>query len=195
MATRRYEMSLRNRAKQHTREAILDAADELFGASYFDEVTLADVARKAGVSQQTIANHFGSKGELYLQGIAERWAPAIQEQRAKAKVGDIASIVATACADYERTGVSTMRGLALADRFEELAEVMRGGREYHRRWVAQCFEPLLPPAGREREKLVTLLGIALDVRTWAQLRHDAGLGPKATRDHVERLVTALVRGA
>jgi AcrR family transcriptional regulator len=185
-------MSLRNRAKEQTREAILDAAEGLFAEAYFDEVTLGDVARRAGVSQQTIANHFGSKGELYLRGIAERWAPAIDAQRSTARVGDVRSIVATICADYEHTGVSTIRGLALAERFDELAQVMRGGREYHRKWVAKVFDPLLPPSGKERERLVTLLGIALDVRTWAQLRHDAGMGQRATRDHIEQLVTALV---
>jgi len=54
------------------------------------------------------------------------------------------------------------------------------------------FDPLLPPAGPERERLVTLLGIALEVRTWAQLRHEADCGKRATRDHLEQLVTALI---
>lgn len=195
MATRRYEMSLRNRAKRQTREAILDAAEELFADAYFDEVTLGDVARKAGVSPQTIANHFGNKSELYLQGIAERWAPAVEAQRATVRVGDIGSIVATACADYERTGPATLRGQSLADRFDALDQVMRGGREFHRQWVERSFGPLLPAAGKGRERLVTLLCIALDVRAWAQLRLESGLSQEATREHIEQLVTALVEAA
>jgi AcrR family transcriptional regulator len=192
MTTRRYEMSLRNRAKQHTREAILDAAVELFAEAYFDEVTLGDVARKAEVSQQTITNHFGSKSELYLRGVAERWGPAIEAQRATVKAGDVGSIVATICADYEETGLSTLRGQALAERFPELAQVMRAGQDFHRGWVAEVFDPLLPPGGRERERLVTLLSIALEVRTWAQLRHDARCGRRATREHLEQLVSAII---
>ncbi|HEV7651030.1 MAG TPA: hypothetical protein VGP26_23025 [Actinophytocola sp.] len=39
-----------------------------------------------------------------------------------------------------------------------------------------------------------LLSIAPDVRTWAQLRHEGGCGRRATRGHLEQLVTALVGG-
>lgn len=72
---------------------------------------------------------------------------------------------------------------------------MRGGREFHRQWVERSFGPLLPQAGPERERLVTLLCVALDVRAWAQLWLESGLSPESTREHVEQLVTALVEAA
>jgi AcrR family transcriptional regulator len=55
---------LRNRAQQ--RERILAAAFELFAARGFDEVTVEDVARAAGVARATVFNHFSSK-----QGLVE----------------------------------------------------------------------------------------------------------------------------
>ncbi len=49
---RRYEMAGRAAAKQRTREEILDAAVELFTPAWFDEVTIADVAARAGMWHQ-----------------------------------------------------------------------------------------------------------------------------------------------
>jgi AcrR family transcriptional regulator len=190
--TRHYEMALRNEAKERTREAILDAAIQFFIDCYYDDVTLADIARSAGVSQQTVANHFGSKSDLYLTTISERWAPSIVNLRANAVVGDPASIVDAVCADYEKTGDATMRALAVAHRLDVIAEVMRQGRTFHRGWVESVFGDLLPPRGAERDTMITLLALALDVRTWAQLRREAGLSRRATRAHLLRLVTALV---
>jgi len=185
-------MSLRNEARLRTRESILDAAVALFADAYYDEVTLADVAQHARVSQQTVVNHFGGKAELYLTGVQERWAPLINEARQRAKPGDVTSIVRIACDDYEVTGDGTIRGLALAGRFDELAQVMAGGRASHRAWVEQCFAPLLPTSPGERNRLVTLLAVCLDVRTWFQLRRESGLSQRATRTHMEALVRAVL---
>lgn len=51
-----------NRAEQ--RERILAAAFDLFAERGFDEVTVADVARAAGVARATVFNHFESKQGL-----------------------------------------------------------------------------------------------------------------------------------
>ena len=113
--TRRYEMTGRTAAMQRTRESILDAAEELFGPAWFDEVTLADVAKQAGVSQQTVVNHFGSKIGLYLTGISERFVPGVTALRRQAVAGDVGSIVATAMADYETSGDGAYRNVVLAN--------------------------------------------------------------------------------
>ena len=52
----------RNRIEQRTR--ILDAARGLFAGQGFDEVTVADIARHAGVARATVFNYFGSKRAL-----------------------------------------------------------------------------------------------------------------------------------
>ena len=117
---RRYEMRGRAAAMQRTRETILDAAVDLFAPAWFDEVTLADVAGAAGVSQQTVVNHFGSKIGLYLAAVSERFAPALTELRSHAVPGDVTSIVDTAVSDYEVSGDGTFRLVALAGRVPEL---------------------------------------------------------------------------
>ncbi|HET6560783.1 MAG TPA: TetR family transcriptional regulator [Marmoricola sp.] len=186
-------MTGRAEAMRRTREQILDAALEMFGSSYFDEVTLADVAAAASVSQQTVVNHFGSKGQLYLTGVRERFAPAIAAERARARPGDVGSIVDVVVADYEERGDALVRGSVLAGRFPELAETFAGGRAAHRAWVATVFAPQLRQRrGRRRERTTTLLATVLDVSVWKQLRRDDGLDVTATRDHLRRLVEAVL---
>ena len=193
---RRYEMSGRAAAMQRTRESILDAAIELFGPAWFDEVTLADVARAAGVSQQTVVNHFGSKIGLYLAGISERFAPVVAELRAHAEPGDVGSIVDTVLADYETSGDGTFRIVALAERIPELEQIVEGGRASHRAWVEHVFAPQLKSVrGKRRERTALLLATTLDVLVWKRLRRDEGLSVDETAAHMRLLVDGVLATA
>ena len=190
---RRYEMAGRTAAKQRTRESILDAAVELFGSTWFDEVTLADVAAAAGVSQQTVVNHFGSKIGLYLTGISERFAPAIEELRGRAVPGDVGSIVSTVMSDYEDSGDGSYRNVVLAERVEELRQLIDGGHRAHRAWVEHVFAPQLNGLrGHRRERTAVLLASALDVSLWKRLRRDEGLDAASTADHLRVLVEGVL---
>ena len=189
---RRYEMASRTAAMERTREAILDAV-VAHAEAWYDEVTIADIAREAGVSAQTVVNHFGSKMQLYLACIAERFAPAIVEARGAAVPGDVASIVRAVCADYEVTGDRTFRVVALAAREEELQPVVDRGRREHQRFVESVFAPLLPRRGSAaRERKVRLLAAVLDATMWRQLRRADGLGRRATEEHLGQLVRAVL---
>lgn len=190
---RSYEMTSRTRAKMLTRESILDSAVALFSDAWFDEVTLADVARHAGVSSQTIVNHFGAKIGLYLAGLAERVAPEILAERARAVPGDVTSIVEAAVRDYERTGDGAWRNAVLAERVPELRQVVEGGRRSHRAWIEEMFAPQLSGRrGAGRERTVQLLVVVLDAATWKSLRRDAGLDESATAQHLQALVDGVL---
>jgi AcrR family transcriptional regulator len=186
-------MGARAAAAERTRESILDGGVLAFADRWYDEVTLADVAREAGVSQQTVVNHFGSKENLYLCGLNERFAPSVAAARSGVVVGDIGSVVQTLVDDYEVTGTSTIRVLALAERHPALAEVTRNGRRYHRGWVAEVLAPRLAAGSTaDRDRTVSLLTTALDVRTWYQLRHEEGRSVAETQQDLCRLVEALL---
>lgn len=64
-------MGLRETKKQQTRQAIADAALPLFLEHGFDQVTVAEVARRAGVSGQTVFNYFPTKEDLFFDRQAE----------------------------------------------------------------------------------------------------------------------------
>jgi AcrR family transcriptional regulator len=183
-------MAGREAARLRTRELILDAVTSM-ADQWYDEVTLADVARTAGVSQQTVVNHFGSKLNLYLTAIGERFGPEAIGLRSSAVPGDARAIVDAVMADYEVTGDRTWRFIALAQRLEELQPVLRSGRRAHRDFLEEVFAPMLARRGSaRRETELVSLSLLLDVTTWWQLRRAEGLSRKETSRQVLRLVEA-----
>ncbi|TQF06602.1 TetR family transcriptional regulator [Kitasatospora acidiphila] len=64
-------MGLREAKKQQTRAALADAAMGLFVERGFDGVTVAEVARAAGVSVNTAFNYFPTKEDLFFDRQAE----------------------------------------------------------------------------------------------------------------------------
>jgi AcrR family transcriptional regulator len=186
-------MSARRAAMEATREAILDTAVELFTPRWYDEVTLAEIARAAGVSTQTVVNHFGGKSQLYLAGVAERVAPAIRELRSGAVPGDLPSTVDAVLTDYESTGEGTMRTLGIAPRIPELAEMLESGRTWHHEWTAEQLAPLLRHVrGRARTRVVRGAATVLDVTTWHDLRVRQGLSRSETRAVLLAILEPLV---
>src|SRR5262245_30139869 len=74
---------LRERKKRRTRQAIAEAAMELFKERGFDAVTVADVAEAADVSVKTVFNYFPAKEDLVLHGGEERRAAVIEAVRTR----------------------------------------------------------------------------------------------------------------
>ncbi|GHI08152.1 TetR family transcriptional regulator [Streptomyces cellostaticus] len=75
------EPSLRERKKRETRQRISNIATLLFAERGFDAVTVAEVARVAGVSAMTVFNYFPRKEDLFLDRIpeaAELFAEAVR---------------------------------------------------------------------------------------------------------------------
>ncbi|WP_079071289.1 TetR/AcrR family transcriptional regulator [Streptomyces yokosukanensis] len=65
------ELSLRERKKRATRQRISDIATGLFTERGFEAVTVAEVAREAGVSTMTVFNYFPRKEDLFLDRIPQ----------------------------------------------------------------------------------------------------------------------------
>ena len=62
-------LGLRERKKAETRQHIAATARQLFGARGFDDVTVAEVAVAADVSEATVFNYFPSKEDLFYSGL------------------------------------------------------------------------------------------------------------------------------
>jgi AcrR family transcriptional regulator len=67
-------MGLREIKKQETRQEIAQAAMRLFVLRGFDEVTVAEVAEAAHVSEKTVFNYFPTKEDLFFDEVPERQA-------------------------------------------------------------------------------------------------------------------------
>ena len=66
--------------KTQRRQRILQAAIEVFGRSSFDEASICEIARKAGVAEGTIYQYFKNKQDLFF---------AIPRERTKAFSGQL----------------------------------------------------------------------------------------------------------
>jgi AcrR family transcriptional regulator len=189
-ASRPYRMQARADAQAATRARIVDAAVELFMAGWYDEVTLRAIAQAAGVSLQTVINHFGTKDELFTIAL-KRFSAERREQR-EAPVDDVPKAIALVVADYDRMGDANVRALALEHRVETLAAALDGGRASHREWCARTFAGALDGLrGADRRRRQAQVQAATDVLMWKLLRRDHGLSRAQTERAMAELVQAL----
>lgn len=78
----------REQTKVQNRQAILDAAREVFGELGYDNVTVRDIIRRTGLAAGTFYNYFKSKEEVFAalaDDGARRFAPVLKGLRAQAK--------------------------------------------------------------------------------------------------------------
>ena len=177
-----YSMELRAAAAEATRERVLSAAAGAFLEGWYDDVTIAAIAKRAGVSGQTVINHYGSKEELATAAY-EHMSMEIMLRRSAPEPGDVRGALDVLVEDYEITGDATIRMLALEEKVPMLAPLLANGRQGHRRWVEEMF---LAP------ELVPELVVATDVYTWKLLRRDQGLTRDETLAAMLRIVQALL---
>jgi TetR/AcrR family transcriptional regulator len=69
----------RGRAPELSRQALLDAARDLFARREFAAVSLRQIATQAKVNPAMIHYHFGGKEGLYTAMLEERFAPLLQQ--------------------------------------------------------------------------------------------------------------------
>ena len=190
---RPYRQNARAAATQETRERILQTMREAFLTRWIDEVTLAEVAASAGVTVQTVVNHFGGKEGL-IDGVVERFGQEVEAVRYRAEPGDVAGAVDALLDDYEETGDAIWRILALEDRYAALGSLLATGRAGHRGWIEHTFAGTLAalPAPA-REQRVALLVAATDLYTWKLMRRDMGMSRDAVAAAMRELLQSLTR--
>lgn len=78
----------REQTKVANRQAILDAAREVFGELGYETATVRDIIRRTGLAAGTFYNYYRSKDEVYLalsdEG-ARQFAPLLKAQRAQSE--------------------------------------------------------------------------------------------------------------
>lgn len=135
--TRRYDSRQREEAAEASRTSVLDAARGLFVRRGIDAVTIAEIARKGGVSAPTVYAHFKSKegilrallkaalfGPLYRVAL-ERLAG----EKDAARLIELTAVVARSIYEGESTELGLLRGASAFSpalrRTEQEFETMR----------------------------------------------------------------------
>jgi AcrR family transcriptional regulator len=175
-----------------TGERILDAAVEAFWERPTDQVSLEEVARRAGVTVQTVIRRFGGREGLFTAA-GEREAERVRQQREQAPVGDVHGAVRVLVDHYEELGERVLRMLSEERRLPGLREIADRGRALHRQWCARVFAPALAARGGvECERRLAQLVAVCDVYTWKLLRLDCGLSRRQTELALVELLQPLL---
>ncbi|MFO0601382.1 MAG: helix-turn-helix domain-containing protein [Myxococcaceae bacterium] len=191
--SRPYRMTRRAEAAEATGQRILDAARALFVELPFDELTLEQVARRAGVTLQTVLRRFGSKAGL-ITALGQTVGAEVDAQRFQVTPGELGAIVENLFDHYETTGRTALKLLAQEERFDEIAAFTRQGRGVHERWVRHAFGPWLARRrGAARRRLELQLIAVCDVSTWKVLRLDRRVSRREAEQVVRGVLEPLCR--
>ncbi|MCC6612369.1 MAG: TetR/AcrR family transcriptional regulator [Anaerolineae bacterium] len=192
MTKRQYRGTAQKEVAARTHQRILEATIALAADHWVDEITLEQIAGKAGVTAQTILRHFGSKDGL-AAAAARLSSNAVTQQRNEAVAGDLDNIVANLVEHYEQVGDRVFRTLAQEELMPQLKEFLQEGRNFHRQWVERVFETWLRPLDAvERERRTVQLIAACDVYVWKLLRRDLALSIDAYRQTLTDMLMALL---
>jgi AcrR family transcriptional regulator len=186
---RAYNLAARADGMNATRERIVQSMLRLALEHAYEDITLAAIAEAAGVSHQTVLNHFESK-EKVGAAAAEVLSRQTETIRDQARAGDHAGAVGILVGEYERFGDAAARWAATSERLGSLAPLLDGARVKHQAWLERIFAGRLPRAPESRRRAIHALHAATDVYTWKLLRRDLRL----SRAETERIMLDLANG-
>jgi AcrR family transcriptional regulator len=185
-------MQARAEAAAATGERILDAAVEVFWEMPTDQISLEEVARRAGVTVQTVIRRFGGRDGL-MAAAARRESEKVRNQRMEAPVGDVVGAVHVLVEHYEVLGDRVLKMLAEEERTPPLREIADRGRVVHREWCERVFATTLSELrGSARDRRLAQLVAVCDVYTWKLLRRQAGLSRGQTEVALVELLDSLL---
>ena len=190
---RAYDMSNRGESSRSTKRRIAEAALELFKSRDYDDVSLNEIARAAGVSHQTVLNHFDTKAGV-IPACAEVFSEQVAELNLPVAVGDPVSIVRVTCARYEMVGDVNARWADIAPRVPGLEALIAHARTNFQAWLTDALGDLLPGPEEPDERRRVLVGVhaALEVHTWRFFRRDLQLSQADTATHLTDLVLGVL---
>jgi AcrR family transcriptional regulator len=189
---REYRMTSRADSATATAASILGATKDLFATEPVADITLADIAARAGVTVQTVLRRFGDKNSLFAAAI-EHFAGEVAAQRGHIESDDLDDIVAKLCAHYDEYGPMTLKLLAEELTTPAARDVVAVGRTYHRSWCEAAFAGTLArTSATNRDRRLAQLMAICDLRTWEMLSINAGLSRAQVRQAMHELLTPLV---
>jgi AcrR family transcriptional regulator len=182
--SRHPDEGLRERKRRLTRQMISDAATTMFSARGFDNVRVAEVADRVGVSEKTIYNYFPTKEAMVLDNAdeaVEALAQALRERGPEETLTE--AVVRAITADMERYEQAPDALVAFIPAFvamvEETPALRAAWLELHDRLAKVARDELAAQAGVDpRDPEPTAAGRALaglaEVATQSQVRHIRG---------------------
>ena len=142
MKSRGYQMTTRAESTARTADAILDATVAAFRDQPIADITLAEVAERAGVTVQTVLRRFGDKDSVFAAAI-ERFAHEVFQQRGAAVGLSLPAAVGNLGEHYEQWAPLMLKMLAEEPTTPSLHATLDTGRRYHLSWCEGVFAAAL----------------------------------------------------
>jgi AcrR family transcriptional regulator len=191
---RKYELKARAESQRETRDRIARAASELHEEKGVAHTTVAEIARRAGVTRLTVYNHFADLSEL-LPACSEHYSalhppPDVGSVLALEDPGErVRAALARLYVWYRET--EPMFGKLFSDRASvpELDRFMEQEIDRLQAELADGLAAGFAVRGRRAERLHALIRLALDFWTWHRLSHE-GLDDEAAADLMTAAIAA-----
>ena len=180
---RKYEQKARAESQRETHDRIARATVELHGEKGVAQTTVAEIARRAGVTRLTVYNHFADLSEL-LPACAAHYdslhpMPDLGSALAQADPGErVRGVLALLYGWYRET--ATMYGKLFSDRASvpELDRFLEQNIDRMQAELADDLAGAFGVRGRRAERIGALIRLALDFWTWRRLSRE-GLDDEA----------------
>ena len=184
--TRKYELKARAESQRETRDRIARVTAELHEEKGVAQTTVAEIARRAGVTRVTVYNHFPDLSEL-LPACAAHYdrlhpAPDLGGVLAQAYPGErVRGVLALIYGWYRET--EPMYGKLFSDRASvpELDRFLEQNIDRMQAELADDLAAAFGVRGRRAERTAALIRLGLDFWTWHRLARE-GLDDEAAAD-------------
>jgi AcrR family transcriptional regulator len=175
--TRKYELKARAESQRETRDRIARAAAELHEQKGVAQTTVAEIARRAGVTRLTVYNHFADLSDLIpaCAGHYEKLHPMpdLGGVLAQAEPGErVRGALVELYGWYRET--ETMYGKLFSDRASvpELDHFLEQNVDRIQAELADDLATAFELRGRRAQRTRVLIRLALDFWTWRRLSNE-----------------------
>ena len=174
---RRYELNVRADRQQETRRRIVAATVALHEEIGPARTTVAEIARRAGVTRLTVYNHFPDDGELFVacqgQFLAEHPLPdlgaalALDDPRER-----VEAVLGALYASYREREPMTAKVLRDRSALPALDALLARTIDANQRRLADALAAKFEASGEAGRRRRAVIALALDFGSWKRLTTD-----------------------
>jgi AcrR family transcriptional regulator len=189
----RYRSPLRDRQKEQTRDLILDAVDRILRQATVSQVTIADVAKAAEVTERTIYRHFATREDLLNAAWRRALRAFIRGQTNQVETLDeILELTRAAFKNFD-ANEGIVRAIIGSP---EGVEVRRRPAEIRLDILKRAYGRLLAGVPEDQAQAVLLATHALSsASVWSHLRDYCGLDGERAGDISAKAIELMVEAA
>ena len=174
---RKYELDVRADRQRETRRRIVAATVELHEELGPARTTVAEIARRAGVTRLTVYNHFPDDGELFVACQGQFLADHPPPDLSAALVLDdprerVEAVLGALYASYRERAPMTAKVLRDRSALPALDALLASTLDANQRRLADALAERFGASGEAARRARAVIALGLDFGTWQRLTSD-----------------------